>query len=195
MSAQDSTGSVELCNALPHTKMTTLFEMTPTNEDIFNMTVPSGEPCGCYENRGCLVSMYCSCECTCCLVQRLVDASKTCYTCRQHKAVKWIEYTDLNGDESMRRVCIDCYRTHLVDTGLLEPIEEDEDEEDIDSDTESEADYYYRVTAGGRIEYRDEEPEIDPADEAAQEAWYAMDDEERRDYWEAYWYRVENGSI
>ncbi len=189
--------SVELCNTPPHTKMTTLFEMTPSHEDIFNMTVPSGEPCGCYDNRGCLDSMYCSCECTCCLAQRLIDANRTCSACKKHKAIQWIEYEDLNGDESLHKVCVDCFRTHLIGQGLLEPIEEeDEEEEEDDEDSDSEDGYYYRVTAGGRIEYRDDdEHEYDPAELAAQEAWESMDDEERREYWETYHYWQDNGPI
>jgi hypothetical protein len=178
--------------------MSTLFEMTPNNEDIFNMTVPSGEPCGCYDKRGCLDSMFCSCECACCLVQRQVDAAKTCFTCRKHKAVQWIGYYDSNGDESIRRICIDCYRTHLIGCGLLEPIEEEEEEEErensTDSDSDSEDGYYWRVGKDGRIEYMDDEHDYDPREEQFREEWEAMDEEERRDATEAYYRWQDEGS-
>ena len=168
--------------------------MTPNNEDIFNMTVPSGEPCGCYDKRGCLDSMYCSCECACCLVQRQVDAAKTCFTCRKHKAVQWIDYADLNGDESVRRVCIDCYRTYLVGCGVLDPIEEEEENEEQSEDSDSEDGCYWRMDKDGRIEYMDDEHDYDPREEQFQEEWGAMDEEERRDALEAYYKWVDYGS-
>lgn len=163
------------------------------------MAVPDGQPCGCYDNRGCLDSMYCSCECACCLVQRQVDAAKICFTCRKHKAIQWIEYTDLRGDESIRRVCIDCYRTYLVGCGLLEPIEEEEEveeeNEEQSEDSDSDDGYYWRMDKDGRIEYRDDdEHDYDPREEQFREEWEAMDEEERRDAWESYHYWQENRS-
>lgn len=164
------------------------------------MTVPSGEPCGCYDNRGCLDSMYCSCECKCCLVQRQLDANRTCHACKKHKALFWIEYTDLDGDEATHKVCIGCFVVHQIENGLLDPIPEEEEEEERENSTDSDSDcdsgdgYYWRIDKDGRIEYRDEdEHDYDPREEEAREMWDAMDDEERREYWEAYHYFEENG--
>lgn len=77
----------------------------------------------------------------------------------------------------MRKVCIDCYRIHQIDQGLLEPIDEKED-----SDSESE------------ISDLEPEPPIDPFYDPRydDDDNGSMDSEEREHLWELYWYRMEN---
>jgi hypothetical protein len=113
--------------------MNTLFEMTPTNEDIFNMTVPLGEACGCYDNRGCMDSMYCSCECEACLIQRLVDANEICHACRSRTVAECVACETENGDDEFRFVCTHCadiYHENIPDV--------DSDDESVGSYAEGE---------------------------------------------------------
>jgi len=145
------------------------------------MVVPDGEPCGCYENRGCLDSMYCSCECKCCLVQRLVDSNRTCYSCRSNRAAHWIEYEDMDGDETIQKVCIDCHQKHLIFKGILEPIDEEVDTETDDSYSEISEEREHEAPINPFYDERydgDENENIDP--------------EELEYLWERYWYNMEN---
>jgi hypothetical protein len=158
--------------------MTELFEAHPTTNMFINMVVPDGEPCGCYENRGCLDSMYCSCECKCCLVQRLVDASRICYTCRKNHAAHWIEYEDINGDDVINKICNDCHQKDLIFKGLLEPIDED-------CDTEEDEQLCIRDEEDG------DEDDSD-ADRDRDSDGGSIDSETREYLWERYWYNMEN---
>lgn len=81
----------------------------------------------------------------------------------------------------MRKVCIDCYRIHLTDKGLLEPIEEEEEEYDTQSDF---SDF---------SEEREREAPANPFyDERYDEEEDNIDSEDREAMWEMYWYSMEN---
>ena len=105
----------------------------------------------------------------------------------------------------MRRVCVDCFRTYLIDYGLLPPIDEVEEEEERkeeeeveneeqSEDSDSDDGYYWRMDKDGRIEYMDDEHDYDPREEQFREEWEAMDEEERRDAREAYYKWLDEGS-
>ncbi len=101
--------------------------MTLTNEDIFNMTVPLGEACGCYEDRGCLDSIYCTCNCKCCHIQRDVDADIICGACRNGAAVHSVNLTNYLGDDEFKQVCESCYKTYRAELGYNDYVEDVED--------------------------------------------------------------------
>lgn len=75
--------------------------------------VDVGEPCGCIVKQGCMDSMYCSCSCTNCLIQRQVDADIRCGACRIGKSVQFVELTDVYGDLSITSLCNLCHETVL----------------------------------------------------------------------------------
>lgn len=80
-----------------------------------NMTVPEGEPCGCHDNRGCFESMYCSCDCTECLIQRRVDAGLTCASCKKKPALFTVDYPDISGDMLYgQNICKGCFRIYCL---------------------------------------------------------------------------------
>lgn len=110
--------------------MTDIFEMMPTTEDIFRLAVPYGEPCGCYENRGCLESIYCSCECDKCSIQRRVDAGVLCSTCRVNQPHHHIEIENGLGETEFHFVCTDCFK---IREGI-----DDDDDSDTETDPKSE---------------------------------------------------------
>ncbi len=75
--------------------------------------VDAGEPCGCIVKQGCMDSMYCSCSCTNCLIQRQVDAKIRCGACRNGKSVQFVELTDVYGDLTITSLCNSCHETVL----------------------------------------------------------------------------------
>lgn len=77
--------------------------------------VDVGEPCGCIFNQGCMDSMYCSCACVKCLIQRQVDANIRCGACRIGKSVQFVELTDVFGEQMFTSLCKGCHETVLYD--------------------------------------------------------------------------------
>lgn len=100
------------------------------------MTVPLGEPCGCYDNRGCLDSAFCACECEPCRIQRGVDAYEICYMCRSGTVTECVMVDDEFGEDTCRFLCTDCAEFYHGDDA-------------------SDGDYEEGAIIGGNNEYED----------------------------------------
>ena len=145
------------------------------------MVVPDGEPCGCLNKQGCLDSMFCSCECANCMIQRRVDAGLTCYTCRMNCAQHFVDIPDYDGSWSHRDICSKCFKVYRAEMGFLdEDVEDDEEPETPDNLTELSSITDYRD---------DDQPDIDPDAEEEE-----LDSEELQYLWEMYWHRFNHCS-
>lgn len=87
--------------------------------EMINMMVPEGEPCGCQDERGCFDTMYCSCDCYACLIERRVFAGLTCASCKKGDALFYVDYPDINGDMLYgQRICKGCFKIYCTHFGV-----------------------------------------------------------------------------